>query len=189
MGRTYEAVIRVNSQSGKGGMAYLLKTEHGLDAPKRLQAEFSRIVQGYTDEHGGEVSPDLLWSLFSDEYLPGSEQPWGRFRVWEHQTASQPDGRDRLNVQLDVDGKPHRLEGIGNGPIDAFINALEALSIVVEVKDYAEHALGVGGDARAAAFVECAIDGTTYWGVGIHGNIVRASLDAIVSAVNRAQRG
>lgn len=188
VGRTYEAVIRVNSQSGKGGMAYLLKTEHGLDAPKRMQAEFSRVVQAHTDTHGGEVSAEQLWSLFSEEYLPGSGAPWGRFRVWEHQTASQPDGRDRLNIQLDVDGKPHRVEGIGNGPIDAFVNALEAFSVVVTVKDYAEHALGAGGDARAAAYVECEIDGVTYWGVGIHPNIVRASLDAIISAVNRSQR-
>jgi 2-isopropylmalate synthase len=188
VGRSYEAVIRVNSQSGKGGMAYLLKTEHGLDVPKRLQAEFSRVVQARTDAQGGEVTPAVLWELFSDQYLPGGKPPWGRYRVWEHQTASQPDGRDRLQIQLDVDGQPHRLEGIGNGPIDAFVGALEALAGPLTVEDYAEHAIGAGGDARAAAYVECRIDGRTYWGVGIHPNIVRASLDAIVSAVNRAAR-
>lgn len=188
VGRSYEAVIRVNSQSGKGGMAYLMKAEHGLDLPKRLQAEFSQVVQATTDAAGGEVTPDRLWEIFSDAYLPGGSPPWGRYRVWEHQTASQTDGRDLLKVQLDVDGQPHRLEGIGNGPIDAFVGALEALAGTVTVEDYAEHALGAGGDARAAAYVECRIDGRTFWGVGIHANIVRASLDAIVSAVNRAAR-
>jgi 2-isopropylmalate synthase len=189
VGRTYEAVIRVNSQSGKGGMAYLMKTEHGLDLPRQLQIEFSQVVQARTDAEGGEVTPERLWQIFSDAYLPGSTPPWGRFRVWEHRTASRSDGTDELGVQLDVDGQPRRLEGVGNGPIDAFVKALAGIGIVVRVDDYVEHALGGGEDARAASYVRCSIDGATVWGVGIHENIVRASLDAIISAVNRATKG
>jgi 2-isopropylmalate synthase len=189
VGRTYEAVIRVNSQSGKGGMAYLMKTEHGLDLPRGLQVEFSRVVQARTDAEGGEVTPERLWDIFSDAYLAGGATPWGRYRVWEHRTASRADGTDELGVQLDVDGRPQRLEGVGNGPIDAFVRALGTLDIAVRVDDYVEHAIGKGEDARAASYVRCEIDGREVWGVGIHENIVRASLEAIVSAVNRAQRG
>jgi 2-isopropylmalate synthase len=189
VGRTYEAVIRVNSQSGKGGMAYLMKTEHGLDLPRGLQVEFSRVVQARTDAEGGEVTPERLWDIFSDAYLAGAATPWGRYRVWEHRTASRADGTDELGVQLDVDGRPQRLEGVGNGPIDAFVRALGTLDIAVRVDDYVEHAIGKGEDARAASYVRCEIDGREVWGVGIHENIVRASLEAIVSAVNRAQRG
>ncbi|WP_210495373.1 2-isopropylmalate synthase [Patulibacter sp. SYSU D01012] len=189
VGRDYEAVIRVNSQSGKGGMAYLMKAEHGLELPKRLQAEFSQLVQARTDAEGGEVSAARLWDIFSDAYLAGSATPWGRYRVWEHRTASQADGRDQLDVQLDVDGRPEHLHGLGNGPIDAFLQALRGRGVEVQVRDYVEHAIGAGGDAKAASYVECEIDGATWWGVGIHENIVRASLDAIVSAVNRAVRG
>jgi 2-isopropylmalate synthase len=189
VGRTYEAVIRVNSQSGKGGMAYLMKTEHGLDLPRGLQVEFSRVVQSRTDAEGGEVTPERLWDIFSDAYLAGGATPWGRYRVWEHRTSSRADGTDELGVQLDVDGRPQRLEGVGNGPIDAFVHALGTLDVTVRVDDYVEHAIGKGEDARAASYVRCEIDGREVWGVGIHENIVRASLEAIVSAVNRAQRG
>jgi 2-isopropylmalate synthase len=189
VGRTYEAVIRVNSQSGKGGMAYLMKTEHGLDLPRGLQVEFSRVVQARTDAEGGEVTPERLWDIFSDAYLAGGATPWGRYRVWEHRTSSRADGTDELGVQLDVDGRPQSLVGVGNGPIDAFVRALGTLDITVRVDDYVEHAIGKGEDARAASYVRCEIDGREVWGVGIHENIVRASLEAIVSAVNRAQRG
>lgn len=189
VGRSYEAVIRVNSQSGKGGMAYLMKTEHGLDLPRLLQVEFSQVVQARTDAEGGEVTPKRLWEIFSDAYLPGSTPPWGRFRVWEHRTASRPDGTDELGIQLDVDGQPQSLTGVGNGPIDAFVHALADLGVTVRVDDYVEHAIAAGEDARAASYVRCSIDGRSVWGVGIHENIVRASLDAIISAVNRASRG
>ncbi|WP_320669725.1 2-isopropylmalate synthase [Patulibacter defluvii] len=189
VGRSYEAVIRVNSQSGKGGMAYLMKTEHGLELPKRLQIEFSQIVQRHTDAEGGEFSAERLWELFSDAYLPREGERWGRYRIRGHRTASQEDGRDRLDVDLDVDGELRTLTGTGNGPIDAFLAALQPLVGTVVVRDYVEHALSAGGDARAAAYVECEVDGRVLWGVAIHENIVRASLGAVVSAINRAVRG
>ena len=186
VGRTYEAVIRVNSQSGKGGVAYLMKSEHHLDLPRRLQIEFSGVVQRHTDDEGGEVSAADLWSAFSDEYLPSSSA-WGRLTLHGTRASSSDEGLDELAVDLVDAGSALTLEGRGNGPIAAFTSALAELGVDVRVLDYHEHAMSAGGDATAAAYVECAVDGRVLWGVGIDPNIVTASLKAVVSAVNRAQ--
>jgi 2-isopropylmalate synthase len=196
VGRTYEAVIRVNSQSGKGGVAYILKTEHQLDLPRRAQIEFSQVIQAKTDAEGGEVTPEEIWNVFVDEYLPLSEYgtpsraaaPWGRIRLLGHHASSANEGKDQLTVDLTVDGSATQLEGAGNGPIDAFTNLLAGVGIDVRVLDYVEHALTSGEDAKAASYVECAIGSRVLWGVGIDANIVTASLKAIISAVNRAYR-
>jgi 2-isopropylmalate synthase len=192
VGRSYEAVIRVNSQSGKGGMAYLMKTERKLDLPRRLQIEFSRAVQAHTDATGHEVTADDLWRIFTDEYLPaepdGDLRPWGRFSLRGSRTTSGEGGPDRLSVDLVDNGVQRTVEGHGNGPVDAFARALATLGPTVEVLDYAEHALSTGGDATAAAYVECAVDGVVLWGVGIDPSITTASFKAIISAVNRALR-
>ena len=192
VGRSYEAVIRVNSQSGKGGMAYLMKNERHLDLPRRLQIEFSRVVQVYTDASGAEVTADDLWRVFTDEYLPADPaselEPWGRFALRGSRTISVEDGADRLSVDLVDDGDARTLEGSGNGPIDAFVQTLGALGTSVEILDYAEHALSTGGDATAAAYVECAVGDQVLWGVGIDPSITTASFKAIISAVNRALR-
>ncbi|GAA3034653.1 2-isopropylmalate synthase [Kitasatospora albolonga] len=189
VGRSYEAVIRVNSQSGKGGIAYVLKNDHKLDLPRRQQIEFSRIIQAKTDAEGGEVTPAEIWSVFQDEYLPTPENPWGRIALSGSRSLETEDGRDVLRAEAVVDGRPVTLSGTGNGPVSAFVNALAGIGVDVRVLDYAEHALSEGGDAQAAAYVECAVDGKVLWGVGIDGNTVLASLKAVVSAVNRAQRG
>ena len=186
VGRTYEAVIRVNSQSGKGGVAYLMKSEHHLDLPRRLQIEFSGVVQRHTDDEGGEVSAADLWAAFSDEYLP-SASGWGRLSLRGTRASSSDQGLDELAVDLVDTGTALTLEGRGNGPIAAFTSALGELGVDVRVLDYHEHAMSAGGDATAAAYVECAVDGRVLWGVGIDPNIVTASLKAVVSAVNRAQ--
>ncbi len=189
VGRSYEAVIRVNSQSGKGGVAYIMKTENHLDLPRRLQIEFSAVIQRHTDDEGGEVTAQQMWAAFSSEYLPDPEAPWGRFSLAGHRhTASGAGQLDEMVVELVDDGVPVSIEGRGNGPIAAFVDALKSLDVDVRVLDYTEHALSAGGDARAAAYVECAVGDRVLWGVGIDPNIVSASLRAVVSAVNRAQR-
>ncbi|WP_432537184.1 2-isopropylmalate synthase [Kineococcus arenarius] len=193
VGRSYEAVIRVNSQSGKGGVAYLLKSEHQLDLPRRLQIEFSRVVQERTDAAGGEVSAAEIFDIFSDEYLPSpSGTPdWGRLALRATRSVAEVDGADALEVDLLDAGTTTTVAGTGNGPIAAFCAALAGLpggAVDVRVLDYAEHALSAGGDARAAAYVECAVGQRVLWGVGIDANITTASLKAIVSAVNRALR-
>jgi 2-isopropylmalate synthase len=196
VGRTYEAVIRVNSQSGKGGVAYILKAEHKLDLPRRAQIEFSRVIQQHTDAEGGEITPEQIWEIFSGEYLL-RESP---LKLNSVHTSSAAGERDSLSVNVYVDGELRRLEGSGNGPIAAFCNALNDLMIEmqsvddprwthrneVRVLDYAEHALSSGGDAIAAAYVECAVGDHVYWGVGLDANIVTASLKAVISAINRA---
>ena len=188
VGRSYEAVIRVNSQSGKGGVAYILKTEHQLDLPRRAQIEFSQVIQAKTDAEGGEVTPEEIWNVFVDEYLPNPSAPWGRIRLLGHHASSAIEEKDQLTVDLAVDGDTTQLEGVGNGPIDAFTNLLSGVGIDVRVLDYVEHALTSGEDAKAASYVECAIGSRVLWGVGIDANIVTASLKAIISAVNRAFR-
>jgi 2-isopropylmalate synthase len=190
VGRSYEAVIRVNSQSGKGGVAYILKAEHKLDLPRRLQIEFSRVVQELTDEDGGEISADQIWAAFEREYV-GRRTPLELNSVHTSSAAGQ---RDALTVNVYVDGERRELIGIGNGPIAAFVEAINEIRSVssgprgydVRVLDYHEHALSSGGDATAAAYVECAVRGRVLWGVGFDANIVSASLKAVVSAVNRA---
>ncbi|WP_030545615.1 2-isopropylmalate synthase [Streptomyces albus] len=188
VGRSYEAVIRVNSQSGKGGVAYVLKNDHKLDLPRRMQIEFSKIIQAKTDSEGGEVTPAQIWSVFQDEYLPTTDAPWGRIALRSAQTSTTGEGGDALTVEAVVDGQETVLTGSGNGPIAAFINALGSIGVDVRVLDYAEHALSEGAGARAAAYVECAVDGKVLWGVGMDPNTVRASLKAVVSAVNRSVR-
>ncbi len=188
VGRTYEAVIRVNSQSGKGGVAYIMKADHQLDLPRRLQIEFSQVIQAKTDADGGEVSPEEIWGVFADEYLPVPDAPWGRFRLAGHRNEATVDGKDALSVDLVVDGELHTVESTGNGPIDAFVSALAGFGVEMRFLDYAEHALSAGGDAKAAAYIECAIGDRVLWGVGVDANIVTASLKAVVSAVNRAVR-
>ena len=181
VGRSYEAVIRVNSQSGKGGVAYIMKTEHKLDLPRRLQIEFSRVVQEHTDSEGGEVSADSMWSYFTQTYL----DPTTPLKLDSVHTSSAAGEKDRLEVGVDVEGQRQMLTGEGNGPIAAFCDALSGIGYDVRVLDYAEHALSSGGDAIAAAYVECAVDGQVVWGVGLDPNIVTASLKAVTSAVNR----
>ena len=191
VGRSYEAVVRVNSQSGKGGVAYLLKAEHQLDLPRRLQIEFSGVVQAKTDSEGGEVSAAQLWEIFQDEYLPavdGAVNTWGRFTPVSHSLISEQGGVDKISATMLDRGTEVVVEGTGNGPIAAFIDALSTLGVDVRVLDYAEHALSAGGDAKAAAYVECAVGDRVLWGVGLHSSIVKASLTAVLSAVNRAER-
>jgi 2-isopropylmalate synthase len=181
VGRSYEAVIRVNSQSGKGGVAYIMKTEHQLDLPRRLQIEFSQVIQARTDASGGEVSPAQMWEAFDAEYL-SRRTPVALSSL--HTSAAEGED-DELDVNVFVDGQKRTLRGRGNGPIAAFVDALSTIGYDVRVLDYAEHALSSGGDARAAAYVECAIGERIVWGVGVDPNIVTASLKAVVSAVNR----
>jgi 2-isopropylmalate synthase len=187
VGRTYEAVIRVNSQSGKGGVAYIMKTEHGLDMPRRLQIEFSHVIQHVTDTEGGEVSAEAMWTYFADEYLP-TDNHWGRFRLKSVASSGDVDAANEISVVL-VDGDDElTVAGTGNGPVSAFCQALAGLGVDVSVQDYREHAMSAGGDAKAAAYLECHVGDRVLWGVGIDPNISTASLKAIISAVNRALR-
>ena len=184
VGRTYEAVIRVNSQSGKGGVAYVMKAEHQLDLPRRLQIEFSRVVQGHTDDEGGEVSPPRMWEIFSAEYLAE-----GPLALLDHQTSSVVEAKHVLTAEISADGRDRQVEGVGNGPISAFCDALASVGVTARVLDYTEHALTEGTDAQAAAYVECETGGQVFWGVGIDTNTVTASMRAVLSAVNRSRRG
>ncbi|WGP04663.1 2-isopropylmalate synthase [Bacillus subtilis] len=195
LGRSYEAIIRVNSQSGKGGVTYLLKSEHGLDLPRRMQVEFSRAVQQHT-EAGGEVTSEEIRRIFNYEYLPAEdpEKAWGRFQIVGLRTESgNVDGggssAERIEVDLIVDGQERTYEGRGNGPIDALVKILvDQFDVDVRLQDYSEHAIGSGADTTAAAYVELAVEDRVVWGAGLHPNITKASLKAVVSAVNRAAR-
>ena len=197
IGRTYEAVIRVNSQSGKGGVAYLMKSEHQLDLPRRLQIEFSQVIQAKTDSEGGEVLADEMWRIFVDEYLPAEltkdVAPWGRFKLLGMSERSEMDKDVQLTASIIDNGARREIEGTGNGPISAFCNALKGLGVNLQVLDYYEHAMSAGGDAKAASYLECEIQSgsnakSIYWGVGIDPSTTTASLKAIISAVNRALR-
>ena len=190
IGRSYEAVIRVNSQSGKGGVAYLLKSEHNLDLPRRAQIEFSHVIQDLADAQGGEVSGADLWRVFQDEYLPAdaAEAQWGRYRLRSVSSASGEDGAFRMEAELEVDGVTQTRTAQGNGPIDAFLRILGEEGVDVRVLDYSEHALSEGGAAMAAAYVEAAVGDRVLWVVGLDHNTTTASLKAVVSAVNRALR-
>ncbi len=183
VGRSYEAVIRVNSQSGKGGVAYIMKSEHRLDLPRRLQIEFSRVIQQHTDAEGGEVGPQQMWNIFETEYLAP-----GKLSLLTVNSTSGEGQNDALRVQVYSGGVPHELVGEGNGPVSAFVDAIKPLKYDVRVLDYHEHALSAGGDALAAAYVECEFGDDVYWGVGRDANILTASLKAVVSAINRANR-
>ncbi|KIQ13503.1 2-isopropylmalate synthase [Rhodococcus sp. Leaf7] len=191
VGRTYEAVIRVNSQSGKGGVAYIMKSDHGLALPRRLQIEFSSAVQRVTDGEGGEVSPKAMWDVFSEEYL-APIVPLERIR--QRVTAAEEDGgTDSIAATVKVEGTEQEITGEGNGPLAAFVDALGSIGYGVSVLDYSEHAMSAGDDAQAAAYVEAAVRlpggaEVSVWGVGIATSITTASLRAVVSAVNRAAR-
>ena len=190
LGRGYEAVVRVNSQSGKGGVAYLLKADHHLDLPRRLQIEFSQVVQAKTDSDGGEVTSAQLWAAFVDEYLPAEDvdAKWGRFEILSTRTESQMTGSVSLDARLrDGDGI-EEVSGVGNGPVAAFLAIMGEQGFAIELYDYVEHALSAGGDALAAAYVELNVNGQRLWGVGIDADISTASLKAVVSSVNRAIR-
>jgi 2-isopropylmalate synthase len=187
VGRTYEAVIRVNSQSGKGGVAYIMKAEHGFDLPRRLQIEFSKTIQAITEDSGTEISPAAMWEAFRAEYLP---EP-APYELLDHELHS--DGsrdRTRLTAHLRVRGVPRTVTGTGNGPIAAFVDGLRReLTADMDVVDYAEHALGQGADATAVAYVETAHgpSGVLRWGVGVHPNIITASLVAVLSGLARGK--
>ena len=184
-GRTYEAVIRVNSQSGKGGISYILRTDYGLQLPRRLQVEFSKVIQQITDSEGGEVTPKAMWDVFSAEYLD-RVSPMERMSQTLH-AASTDDGEDQIDAVIKWKGRDYEINGVGNGPLAAFVDALNQLDYgEIRILDYSEHAMSAGDDASAAAYVECQIEGEVYWGVGRAGSITTASLRAVVSAVNRA---
>ena len=218
IGRTYEAIIRVNSQSGKGGMAYLLKTNHNLDLPKRLQIEFDKIVQNYADTTKKEVKDEDIWRLFKDEYLPVEEsgataagvvvgdssdetlKQWGRLKLLKVAVSSGEDGSDTVlkakvldrGIEPGDEPREREVSGIGNGPIAAFLNALSNFGIEASVMDYAEHTMSVGTDAMAASYVECQVgedaEAQIIWGVGIDSSITTSALKAIISAINRSER-
>ncbi len=189
VGRSYEAVIRVNSQSGKGGVAYIMKNDHKLDLPRRLQIEFSHVIQAHTDNEGGEVEPAAMWQIFSTEYLQPGDVELVRL------SSSSDEGTERIEATVLVKGAEHVISGVGNGPVSAFCDALSSVDLgygglSVRVLDYNEHALTAGRDAEAAAYLEIEIgqDGMVLWGVGISESTTQASLRAVVSAVNRASR-
>ncbi len=187
VGRSYEAVIRVNSQSGKGGVAYIMKTEHSLDLPRRLQIEFSQVIQRFTDGEGGEVDAEQMWSIFHEEFLAR-----GAFELRKFSSSSEDDV-ERVTAVVSVQGVDHQISGIGNGPIDAFCSALSAADLTgdgsqVRVLDYAEHALTSGRDSEAASYLELEIGDRVLWGVGVSESIVAASLRAVISGLNRVAR-
>ncbi|MDM4721408.1 2-isopropylmalate synthase [Micromonospora sp. WMMA1363] len=184
LGRSYEAVIRVNSQSGKGGVAYIMKTEHQLDLPRRLQIEFSGVVQQVTDHDGGEVDPRAMWEIFAGQYLL-DHQADPAVTLTDY-TIGTVAGKVEITARVGHGDRQHAITAVGNGPVDAYVNALQSLGVSVRVLDYHEHALSSGGDAQAAAYVECVVDGRTVWGVGVDANIVTATIKAVTSAVNRA---
>ncbi len=183
VGRSYEAVIRVNSQSGKGGVAYIMKTEHGFDLPRRLQIEFSKTIQHITEDSGTEISPVIMWDAFKSEYLPAAPT----MHLDSHELKSDSTGATTITAQVNVGGTRQTVLGQGNGPIDAFINGLRTgLGIDIDVLDYTEHALGAGADATAVAYVESTTStGSVKWGVGTDPNIITASLRAVLAAAER----
>lgn len=191
VGRSYEAVVRVNSQSGKGGIAFVMETVHQLDLPRRLQIHFSQVVQRASEEHGGEMDADRIWNIFADEYLPAAEvaglEPWGRFVLGRSSVEADESGA-RLSAELFDEGEPFTLEAEGNGPIDAFVSGLRELGYPLEVLDYFEHAMGAEQTANAAAYIEAVLDGRVVWGVGIDPSIARASYKAVISALNQGLR-
>ncbi len=189
VGRTYEAVIRVNSQSGKGGVAYVMKEEYGYDLPRRLQIEFSKTIQHITEDSGTEISPTVMWEAFSTEYLPS--EPTMKLRSHElHTNTTDGRGRTTISAQLEVDGAAVTVRGEGDGPVEAFVSGLRAeWPGDFDVLDYSEHAIGRGSDAEAVAYVESSSGAEVRWGIGIDPNITTASLRAVLSAFERQRRG
>jgi 2-isopropylmalate synthase len=186
LGRSYEAIIRINSQSGKGGIAYLLKTDHGLDLPRKLQMEFSKTIQAIADTTGKEIGSELIWTTFKSEYLE-REAP---VRFVDHKSWPDPahPGRRAIEAEIVANGTTRKVEGGGNGPIAAYVDALaKSAGVTIKVSDYHEHATGHGADATAVTYIEAeTADGRTVWGVGMDPDIVTASLKAVTCAANRA---
>ncbi len=189
VGRTYEAVIRVNSQSGKGGVAYVMQTEHGFALPRRLQVEFSKAIQHITEDSGTEISPTVMWEAFSTAYLPS--EPSMKLRSHElHTNTTDGRGRTTISAQLEIDGAAVTVRGEGDGPVEAFVSGLRAeWPGDFDVLDYSEHAIGRGSDAEAVAYVESSSGADVRWGIGIDPNITTASLRAVLSAFERQRRG
>lgn len=209
VGRSYEAIVRVNSQSGKGGVAYLMKSVHGMDMPRRLQIELSHVVQRFSDANGGEVTAGQLWKIFADEYLPSTDadglKPWGRYMLrGTSVTTADQDYDSVLTVTVTerefskagagaasggvISSCDRTIQATGKGPVDAFVQAIQEAGVSVRVLDYVEHAMSAGKDAVAAAYVECEVNGKILWGVGMDPSTMTASFKAIISAVNRAIR-
>ncbi|WP_342318858.1 2-isopropylmalate synthase [Corynebacterium mayonis] len=181
VGRTYEAVIRVNSQSGKGGVAYIMKTDHGIHMPKPMQPEFSAIVQAITDSEGGEVNSKNMWDIFATTYL----DPDSPLELVDYEISDADGPASRIRAEVEYNGATRTVEGTGNGPVAAFANALESLGIDFEVQDYTQRSRSAGDDADAACYIYADVDGARAWGVGIAGSTTRASLLAMISAANR----
>ena len=187
VGRTYEAVIRINSQSGKGGVAYIIEKDHGLSLPRRLQIDFSGIIQKIADETGKELEADLIWETFNKTYIEVN----GKYEYLNHEIVSKIDENnkqiDAINLNLKINGKNVKLYGKGNGPIDSFIDALSTkFKLNLKVSDYQQNAISSGSDASAAAYIELLIKDKTFWGVGINPNTVVASFQAIINGINRS---
>jgi 2-isopropylmalate synthase len=185
VGRTYEAVIRVNSQSGKGGVAYIMETEHGFALPRRLQIEFSKTIQAVAEDTGTEITPTAMWDEFQSMYFPA--EPWAELR--SHELVTRDGDRTEITAHMVVDGEPITLSGGGNGPIAAFVDAVKrGLGVEIDVVDYHEHSIGRGADATAVSYVETVDgEGTTRWGIGTDPNIITASLRAVLSAAERTR--
>jgi 2-isopropylmalate synthase len=191
VGRTYEAIIRVNSQSGKGGVAYLMDAEHGLDLPRKLQVEFSKQVQAITEASGTEIKAGELWDVFASTYLPddaGLDEDG--IRLISTEVSSGTEKGTSVVAQVLVDGNHRTISGHGNGPVDALVHGLQSeLGVALAVEDYHQHALTAGSEATAAAYVEVtADDGRRVWGVGIDSSTLDASLEAVISAANRIRK-
>ena len=187
VGRNYEAVIRINSQSGKGGVAYIIEKDHGLSLPRRLQIDFSGIIQKIADESGKELEANLIWDTFKTTYLDVQ----GKYKYLSHEIISKNDDKnnqiDEINLTLNINGKTSNLSGKGNGPIDSFINALEnSEGINLKVSDYQQNAISSGSDASAAAYIELNVKDRTLWGIGINQNTIVASFQAIINGLNRS---
>ncbi|MFE0177715.1 2-isopropylmalate synthase [Streptomyces sp. NPDC059002] len=185
IGRTYEAVIRVNSQSGKGGMAYLLQDRHGIDLPQDLRPDFSRVVQEATDDSGQEATAKELYELFHATYVAPGRDGGVALEAWT--TDRAPDGAHRFVCTLRLDDRTGDFEGFGNGPLSAFVDALAAAGIAVDILDYAEHAVGEGGTSEAVAYARCRVGDTVRWGAGLDTSVLTASVQAVLAAVNRAE--
>jgi 2-isopropylmalate synthase len=182
VGRSYEAIIRVNSQSGKGGVAYLMETEHHLELPRGLQVDFAQKVQAIADSRGGELTADELLEVFREQYLDHVRP----YELVAYTNSSEGDS-DQIAARVRLDGEERVVEGEGNGPISALVDAFaKAFGVQIAIRDYHEHAMSAVATAQAAAYVEADVDGEAFWGVGVHGSILTASLRAVVNAVNRA---
>jgi len=189
VGRTYDAVIRVNSQSGKGGVAYVMKAEYGMELPRRLQIEFSKTIQHIAEDTGTEISPATMWESFEGVYLDQVHDGRG-IELRSVEVTTNDDGA-KVAAQLVVDGEARTVRGEGGGPISAFMAAVNSeLGLDLEVVDYSEHAVSAGTDATAAAYVEAkAPTGQLFWGVGLHESILTSGFRAVISAVNRHRAG